>query len=128
MDNKKDHEKQQRLTVYFDGACPLCRREINFYRACNGADEISWVDVSSHKDGLIEQTLTREAALKRFHVKRHDGRLASGAAAFAELWMVLPAFSLAGRILALPGIRHIGDFFYAMFLVVRPLIQKITPR
>ncbi len=30
-------------TVYYDGTCPLCRREIAFYRRCAGATSIVWV-------------------------------------------------------------------------------------
>ena len=123
-----DNQEQQRLTVYFDGACPLCRREITFYQRLNGANKIQWCDVSDQHDESIEPGLTREAALKRFHVRRADGKLASGATAFAELWMALPAFAWSGRILALPGVRHAAELVYRAFLVVRPLVQRAMPR
>ena len=116
------------LTVYFDGACPLCRREISFYRRFRGADEIEWVNVSSVAGGQVEADLSRRAALRRFHVRRRDGRLSSGAAAFAELWMALPSLSWLGRFLALPGIRHVAEGLYRGFLLVRPLLQRMTPR
>ena len=30
--------------VFFDGACPLCAREIEFYQKQEGASRIAWVD------------------------------------------------------------------------------------
>lgn len=123
-----DKPDPAQLTVYFDGACPLCRREINIYRSLRGADSIAWVDVSSQHNEQLGSDLTRDAALKRFHVRRHDGRLASGAAAFAHLWMALPLLSWPGRLLSLSGIRHAAEVFYRGFLAVRPLLQRLTPR
>jgi hypothetical protein len=35
-----------RLTVYYDGSCPICSREIGFYRARPGADGFDWVNVA----------------------------------------------------------------------------------
>ena len=120
--------KQNGVTVYFDGSCPICRREINFYRASKGAEAISWVDISQQTSSHCASDLTCEAALKRFHVRRSDGKLLSGAAAFAELWMALPRFSWIGRIVSYPGIRHVADIAYSIFLGIRPLIQRLTPR
>ena len=37
------------LTAFFDGDCPLCKREIDYYRGCDGADRIQWVDIN--RDG-----------------------------------------------------------------------------
>ena len=37
------------LTVFFDGSCPICSKEINFYKMRAGADELSWVDVSDEE-------------------------------------------------------------------------------
>jgi hypothetical protein len=36
-----------KLTVYYDGACPLCRREIDFYRRRGRAAPIEWVDAAA---------------------------------------------------------------------------------
>ena len=72
------------LTVYFDGSCPLCRREIAFYRRLRGAERLQWLDVSA--GAPLGQDLSCEAAMRRFHVRDAQGRLLSGGAAFARLW------------------------------------------
>ena len=118
----------ENLAVYFDGACPLCRREINLYRQMRGSETITWVDVSKASTEQVAPDLMRRAALRRFHVRLQDGTLASGVAAFAQLWMVLPSLSWLGRLLALPGIRHAAEVFYRGFLIIRPMLQKMTPR
>lgn len=33
-------------TVYYDGGCPVCSREINFYRHRPGGESLAWVDVT----------------------------------------------------------------------------------
>lgn len=73
-----------RLTVYYDGACPLCRREIAFYSSRRGAGAIRFVDASD-TDPALGSDLDRCAALARFHVRRADGRLVSGAAGFIAI-------------------------------------------
>lgn len=108
----------RRPVVYFDGACPLCRREIAFYRRRRGADGIEWIDLS---ESLADPApdLTRDAALARFHLRDADGRLRSGAAAFVRLWQALPLFRPLGLVIALPGPIHVAEWFYRVFLVVR---------
>ena len=83
------------LTVYYDGACPLCRAEIGHYRRCRGAERIAFVDVAP--DGApLGPDLDRAAARARFHVRDADGRLRSGAAGFARLWSALPGWRWLG--------------------------------
>jgi predicted DCC family thiol-disulfide oxidoreductase YuxK len=106
------------VTVYYDASCPLCRREISLYR---GRSEASFVDVSD--PGNAPPDLSPEEAMARFHV-RENGRLLSGAAAFAALWRVTRGFRLAGRIAGLPGIRHVLEAGYRAFLLVRPAVQR----
>jgi len=71
--------EQRQLTVYYDGACPLCRREIDFYRRRSGGDSVAWVDAAAFEDHLISPDLTRADALARFHVRLPNGTLESGA-------------------------------------------------
>jgi predicted DCC family thiol-disulfide oxidoreductase YuxK len=113
-----------RLTVYYDGGCPLCRREIGFYRRQPGADGIDWVNLVGADAAALGDDLDLDAAMARFHVRRPDGRLASGALGFALLWQQLPRFRLAGRIAALPGIVHGLELGYRLVLRVRRLWRR----
>jgi predicted DCC family thiol-disulfide oxidoreductase YuxK len=126
-----------RPAVFFDGSCPLCAVEIATYRKCRGADGIDWVDVSGAEPAkddtggtreMIAPGLARAAAMRRFHVRRADGKIVSGGAAFAELWSALPAFSRAGRVGRLPGIALLLEGVYRAFLSVRPVLQKMLRR
>lgn len=118
-----------RPAVFFDGSCPLCAAEIATYRKCRGADDVDWVDVAEDTTGgereRLAPGLTRHDAMRRFHMRRADGKIVSGGAAFAELWSALPALAWAGRIGRLPGIALLLEGAYRLFLPVRPVLQKM---
>ncbi|WP_372422568.1 thiol-disulfide oxidoreductase DCC family protein [Salinarimonas chemoclinalis] len=115
------------LTVYYDGACPLCRAEIGHYSRCRGAERVAFVDVS---DVAADPgpDLPREAALARFHVRDARGGLVSGAAGFARLWRVLPAWRPAAAIARLPGVRTLLELAYRGFLPLRPHLARMLER
>jgi len=117
-----------RITVFYDGACPLCRREIGFYRRCGGADRIRWRDVAECDPEILPGGLTRDAALRRFHVETADGRLVSGAAAFAQLWSSLPRFRAIGWIARQSLLVPVLERLYVLFLRWRPALQKVLAR
>jgi len=117
------------LTVYYDGACPLCRREIGFYRRRRDADRLSWVDVSRTPGTTIAPGLSRDAALARFHVRDANGNYHSGGAAFSKLWRALPGFGAAGRLFALWPFDRMLDRAYRIFLRIRPfLVARLASR
>lgn len=107
------------LTVYFDGSCPLCSREIAWYRNRAGAESVCWSDVSKVAECNVAEDLKTCDAINRFHVRKSDGTLISGALAFSELWQTIPSLKLAGKITRLPGIRHIAEVVYKIFLYFR---------
>ena len=114
------------LTLYFDGGCPVCTREISFYQRRRGAERIRWVNLAQCEDSDLGSDLSREAATARLHARCPDGHLVSGARAFAALWQTLPAFFLAGRVAALPGIVQGLEWGYRGFLRVHPLWRRET--
>lgn len=119
------------LTVYFDGACPLCRAEIGHYRQQEGAAALCFVDVSqagAQAGTEIGADLTRKQALARFHVRRSDGRLLSGAAAFVGIWALLPRWRPLARVAAVPGMLWLMERGYRLFLPVRPLLARLARR
>ena len=112
------------LSVYYDGGCPVCTREIGFYQRRRGAESIRWINLATCDDSELGTDLSREAASARLHARDPEGRLVSGARAFAALWQALPAFRLAGRIAAQPGIVHLLEGGYRGFLKIRPLWRR----
>jgi predicted DCC family thiol-disulfide oxidoreductase YuxK len=122
-------KKSNDLTVYFDGQCPLCKKEIAFYRRRKGADGIDWVDVNLADDGEeVVPGLTKSQALAQFHVQEKGGALTSGSAAFAKLWMALPAFNLLGRTFQIKPLSWLLDHAYRRFLWMRPFLQRAASR
>jgi len=71
--------------VFYDGACPICSREIEFYRRHGSEDRIDWVDIGSSESITMPSGLTREQGLARLHFMDHEGRLHDGARTFAGL-------------------------------------------
>ncbi len=116
------------LTVYFDGGCPLCRREIDFYRRRRGARAIEWVDVSTPSNARSCAGLGAEQALERFHIRLPGGELVSGGRAFAELWAALPGFRTLGLVMRRRPLCTVLEWAYIGFLRVRPRLQRIVAR
>jgi 3-demethoxyubiquinol 3-hydroxylase len=109
------------LTVYFDGACPVCSKEIAYYQRQAGAQACEWIDASRCAEVELGSGLTRDAALGRFHVRHPNGALTSGMGGFAALWKVLPKTAWLGRIASFGPMPFLMDQAYRVFLAVRPL-------
>lgn len=111
-----------RLTVWFDGACPLCRREIRLMQRLDRRNAIAFVDVSG---GEADCPIDRAALLQRFHAQERDGPMLSGAAAFAAMWRVIPALHPFGLLARWPPFLGVLEFAYRRFLTARPVLQRL---
>ena len=114
----------KRIRVFFDGSCPMCRKEIQVYRTADLDGAVEWCDVSAetHATAL---PLPRTALLARFHVQRPTGELISGARAFIALWQTLPKWNILARVCSTPGIPHLLELAYRLFLKLRPRLQRM---
>ena len=126
--------KSPSLTVLYDGACPLCRREIGLYQGLlplKPDTPVCYADISDANLPLpsaLPFGTTRQQLLARFHVRRGDGELLSGAQAFLALWAELPGWrwlAFAGRV---PGVAWLMERSYRFFLRWRPALQRLAFR
>lgn len=114
----------KRLTVWFDGACPLCLREIALMRRLDRRGAITFVDVAA-VDAVCP--IDRAELLARFHA-REDGRLLSGAAAFAAMWRAIPMLRPFGLLARHPWALKALEAGYRRFLRLRPRLQALIVR
>jgi predicted DCC family thiol-disulfide oxidoreductase YuxK len=115
------------LTVLYDGACPLCRREIAVYRDLPSDQPLHFADVSKASQALPPGT-TQAQLMARFHVLSAQGQLLSGAQAFLALWAQLPGWRWLARLGRLPGMEWLMERAYRGFLRWRPLLQRWAQR
>jgi predicted DCC family thiol-disulfide oxidoreductase YuxK len=113
--------------VFYDGSCPLCSAEIGLYRRQDTATALTLIDVSQDATALPDG-LTQAAAMARFHVMTSEGRILSGAAAFAEVWRALPGWRWLARLSDLPAMLWLMERAYRGFLPLRPLISYLFGR
>ncbi|QLC24948.1 DUF393 domain-containing protein [Parasphingopyxis algicola] len=110
-----------RTTVWFDGACPLCAREIAWMKKLDRNGRLHFVDVS---DEATPCPIDRTALLERFHAEE-NGELLSGAAAFAAMWRQLPLLRPLGLAARHRLVLALLERLYRIFLRFRPAMQRI---
>lgn len=109
------------LRVFYDGQCPLCRSEITLMRRLDRRGVITFIDLSdAHATCPIDQ----RDALARFHAEE-DGRMLSGAAAFAAMWRAIPVLRPLGLAARNRRVLWLLERLYLAFLVVRPRLQRM---
>ncbi|APE29087.1 thiol-disulfide oxidoreductase DCC family protein [Aurantiacibacter gangjinensis] len=109
------------VTVFYDGACPLCRREIALMQRLDRRGAIRFTDVS---EGAPESCpVAAEDLLRRFHVLE-DGRMLTGAAGFAAMWRAIPLLKPFGHLARIPLVERVLERLYVAFLRVRPRLQR----
>jgi predicted DCC family thiol-disulfide oxidoreductase YuxK len=115
------------LTVYYNGACPVCRKHIARFQSASarGSRLIAWADAAAAPWALRRWHVGPEEALLRVYAVADDGRLLSGAAAFARLWRELPGYRALGRIVGLPVARQIAEALYRR-IYVRDLRRRLA--
>lgn len=114
-----EHSELYRPVVFYDGACPLCRREMAHYRRLDRAERLRWVDAVDEPETLAMHALSLEDAMAELHVLDGSGRWQRGVDAFLIIWQQLPAYRWLAKIVTVLGLRHPLGFAYRHFAAWR---------
>lgn len=117
------HPPDARVKVWFDGACPLCQREIALMKRLDTTEAINFVDVSG--DGDPSCPIDQSQLLARFHAEE-NGKVLSGAAAFAAMWRAIPRLRTLGLIARNRFVLAVLERLYLLFLRIRPSLQRLV--
>jgi predicted DCC family thiol-disulfide oxidoreductase YuxK len=107
--------RRDRPVLFYDGGCPLCRKEIAHYRRLDRAGRVEWVDLYAEPHQAQRYGVSWRSAMQRIHLLETDGRLVTGAPAFAALWRRLPGYRWLARLVSLSGALPVLDRCYAIF-------------
>jgi predicted DCC family thiol-disulfide oxidoreductase YuxK len=105
----------QKLTLFYDGACPLCQAEILFLSGRNQEQLLDFVDINSDRYDPAAVGVSCEQALAAMYGQYADGSLISGAAVFPEAYRraQLPFLAWLFSRKALQPVLNIAYRFFA---------------
>ncbi len=98
-------------TVYYDGACPLCRGEMELLMQRNRAGLLAFVDISAPGFDPAPLGVSLSAMLELMHVRRRDGGWLIGIPAF-EVIYAATGFEGVARWLRRPWAARIAAHAY----------------
>jgi len=76
----------QKLTLYYDGLCPLCQAEILFLSGRNQDGLLDFIDINSDLYDPLEVGVSCEQALATMYGQYANGELIHGVAVFPEAY------------------------------------------
>ena len=109
------------LTLYFDGACPLCAREINHLRRHANPARLALVDISAASFQTPVDLPAGANLQQRLHARFADGQWLSGPEATLWSWRAAGLGRWVAP-LAWPWLRGVWQALYRLFSIARPYL------
>lgn len=106
--------KNWRIQVFFDGDCPLCRREINMIRRWDRNHRIWFTDIARSDFDSKEWKTDQKTLMDELHARLPDGSWVKGVEAFRQIYSLV-GFGWIVFISRLPGISGILNMAYRVF-------------
>ena len=105
--------------IYYDGDCPICSKEISFYKKNISNKSFDWININNCLPSDYEANLDFQKTKERFHIITLENEVLIGVDAFIYLWRHTSKLRYFSFIAKFPGIYHILLFFYEIFLFFR---------
>jgi predicted DCC family thiol-disulfide oxidoreductase YuxK len=106
------------MQVFYDGACPLCSREMRHYQRQDIHNRIQWIDIAAPAFDAASYGLDPAPLQQVMHARLADGHVVTQVAAFVKIWEALPfgfGRMLLRCLLKVPGMMAVAGVFYRLF-------------
>ena len=103
------------ITIYYDGKCGLCSREITYYKRIAPDGLFHWADIAHNPSALHALNISQADALRRLHGVDEKGQVSVGVDAFVMIWQQLSYWRMLGFVVSLPVIRQLAGWAYNRF-------------
>jgi predicted DCC family thiol-disulfide oxidoreductase YuxK len=102
------------VEVFYDGACPLCMREIRMLRRRDHSARIRFTDIAAERFDPSAVGLTWEALMERIHGRLPDGTIIEGVEVFRRLYAAV-GFRALATLSRAPGVSQLLQLAYRVF-------------
>lgn len=103
------------FTVYYDGACPICVREMQQYQRWARPGAVHWFDITGREEQLRARGIDPDEALMELHLEDRQGQLFRGVDAFILLWAQIPLARPLARVAAFAPLKWLIRRSYGWF-------------
>ena len=102
------------IEVFYDGDCPLCRREIGMLRWLDRKQRICFTDISAKEFDPTIVERSQDELMAEIHGRLPDGEIVVGVEVLRRLYAAV-GFGWLVAVTRLPGISHLLGFAYRVF-------------
>jgi predicted DCC family thiol-disulfide oxidoreductase YuxK len=102
------------VEVFYDGACPMCAREIAMLRRLDRRGRIRLTDIAAPGFDAATIGKSHDALMARIHARLPDGTLVEGVEVFRRLYAAV-GFAPVAALTRLPGVAQFLDVAYDAF-------------
>ncbi|MDT8310533.1 MAG: DUF393 domain-containing protein [Methylophaga sp.] len=117
----------QQLTIFFDGNCPLCAREISALRVRDSQQRITFENIYADDFARRYPAIDIIKADRILHGQLADGTMIYGLDVTAKAWRLADAHGWI-QILRWPVIRWFTDICYRLFSGLRHPVGRLMGR
>ena len=108
-----------KVTVYYDGVCPLCVKEVARWRNAPFLCSVEWFDITGQDEELIRRGIDPNKALVELHSQTDDGVIRTSIDSYVLLLSQLPRWRWLGRLMNLPVLKPLLKWSYDGLTVLR---------
>jgi predicted DCC family thiol-disulfide oxidoreductase YuxK len=114
-----------RRTIFYDGLCQLCSREIDLFRKRVQDGSLTYVDIADPSFDPVVHGVDPVRVNRHMHVRDDtSGQMLIGVDALIGMWECVPGFRWLAKLTRLPVFRQLSEVGYFFFAWIRPKLPK----
>jgi len=106
------------VEVFYDGACPVCVREMGVVRKLDRRARVRFTDIAAPGFSAAAHGKTHEEFMRRMQARLPDGSFVDGVEAFRRVYAAV-GFRRLAALSRVPGLAQALDWGYAKFAANR---------
>lgn len=119
-------EDSNTVQVFYDGLCPVCRREIDLLRRLDKQGNLRPIDFAAPDFDAAAYGLELADLVSRMYVRDANGVWHEGLDSFPVMWAAV-GWGWLWWWTRMPGLRQLGMAGYSLFRRVRPRFSGFKP-